>query len=178
MDENSAKAAEESSEEKIKELQRLLDEQKKISEDMFERIKYLQADFDNYRKNMEKEKSRIIELANENLIKELLPILDDFEAAIKTAESENDRKGIELLNQKLTFILEKYGLKSIETEGKMDPHKHEAVLREESDKEDGTIIEKLQKGYMLNSKVIRPARVKVAKNSGDDKNGKRKDNRN
>jgi molecular chaperone GrpE len=145
---------------KISELQKSLNEQEKVADERLEKMKYLQADFDNYRKHFDKEKEKVVELANESLIKDLLAVLDDFEAAAPAA-CEKDRDGIEMLYQKLYKILEDNGLKEITNE-KFDPHFHEAVLREESEKEDGTILESLQKGFMLKSKVIRPAKVKVS----------------
>lgn len=155
---------------KIENLQKALDEQQKLADKRLEKIKYLQADFDNYRKQFDKEKARITELANENLIKDLLAVLDDFEAAVP-AVCEKDKDGVEMIYMKLYKILESSGLKEINSGEKFDPRFHEAMLREKSDKEDGTILESLQKGFMLKSKVIRPAKVKIASKKEEVRNG-------
>ncbi|MBI2676241.1 MAG: nucleotide exchange factor GrpE [Candidatus Aenigmarchaeota archaeon] len=151
----------------VRQLQKELEEKAKIAEDRLNQIKYLQADFDNYRKNFEKEKENIIRLANESLIKDLLVIIDEFEIALGRLENERDKAGLNMVYKKLSGILERNGLKQIEAVGKkFDPHLHEAVNKEISDKGEGFILEEYQKGYMLNSKVIRPSRVKIAENAG------------
>jgi molecular chaperone GrpE len=146
-------------------IEKNIEDIQKELEEKLNQLKYLQADFDNYKKQFEKEKEIIIKLANENLIKELIIILDDFEQALKQIENEKNKEGLELLHKKFFNILEKHGLKKIEALGnKFDPNFHEALMKEISDKENGTIIEELQKGFMLKSKVIRPSRVKIAEN--------------
>ncbi len=159
---------------KIQLLQKEMEEKTKLAEERLNQIKRLQADFDNYKKQLEKEKQRIIELANETLIKELLVIIDDFERALNSPEHEKSKEGLALLHQNFLKILTSHGLNRIEATGKkFDPYHHEALLREKSDKEDGTILEEIQPGYLLKSKVIRYAKVKVAENStiGGAKNG-------
>jgi len=151
--------------EKVEKLQKELEEKINIAEERLNQLKYLQADFDNYRKNFEKEKEKIIELANENLIKELLIIVDDFERALQLIEDEKNKEGILLLHKTFFKILESHGLKKIESLGKkFDPYYHEAILKEESDKEDGFILEEIQPGYIFKSKIIRHPKVKVACN--------------
>ncbi|MEM3091329.1 MAG: nucleotide exchange factor GrpE [Candidatus Pacearchaeota archaeon] len=150
-------------EEKIKNLEKELEEKTKLAEERLNQIKYLQADFDNYRKNFDKEKEKIIELANENLIKELLVIIDDFERSLHSIENEKNKEGLMLLHKKFFKLLENYGLKKIESLGKkFDPYYHEALLKERSDKEDGIVLEEIQPGYLLKSKVIRHSKVKVS----------------
>jgi len=152
---------------KIKNLQKELEEK-------LNQLKYLQADFENYRKNFEKERGKIIELANENLIKELLIIIDDFERALNSIENEKNKEGLIMLHKNFFKVLETYGLKKIEAMGKkFDPYHHEALLKEKSDKEDGIILEEIQPGYMLKSKIIRHSKVKVADNKVEEgvKNG-------
>jgi molecular chaperone GrpE len=151
--------------EKIKNLEKELEEKTKLAEERLNQLRYLQADFENYRKNFEKEKEKIIELANENLIKELLVIVEDFERALKSMENDKHKEGLAILHKKFLKVLENYGLKKIEAVGKkFDPYFHEALLKEKSDKEDGIILEEIQPGYMLKSKVIRHSKVKVAEN--------------
>src|SRR3989338_3047585 len=114
-------------------------ENSKLAEERLNQLKYLQADFDNYRKNFEKEKESIIRLANEGLVKDFLPLLDDFEKAMQV---EKDKQGLTLLYKKLLKILEAYGLKPIDSLGKkFDPFYNEVLLKEKSDKEEGTILE-------------------------------------
>ncbi|MBU3957501.1 MAG: nucleotide exchange factor GrpE [Nanoarchaeota archaeon] len=145
-----------------------------LADELAERLKYLQADFDNYRKKFEKEKEKIIELANESLIKELLIILDDFERALLQTEGKN-REGLALLQKNFFRILESRGLGRIEALGKkFDPFLHEALAREKSEKDAGTILEELQKGFMLKSKAIRPAKVKVAESAKEENKSEEK----
>ncbi len=127
------------------------------------------ADLSNYRKRMERESSEITRAANADLIRRLLPVLDDFDRAFHTVPEDLREltwvDGIMLIFRKLQALLEAEGLKPIEALGKpFDPHLHEAVVHEETDKyEDGLVIGELQKGYMLNDRVLRPTLVKVAK---------------
>lgn len=151
--------------ENIKKLQKDLEEKTKLAEERLNQLMYLQADFENYKKKFEKERENIIELSNESLIKELLVIIDDLEMVLKSMENNKDREGIELLYKKFLKILENYGLKRIDAlNKKFDPYYHEAISKEKSDKEDGTIIDEIQPGYMLKSKIIRHSKVKVAQN--------------
>lgn len=152
-----------------------LAEAEKLADERLDDLKYLQADFDNYRKKFEKEKEAIIQLANENLASELLAVLDDFESAVK-----NDN-GLEMLYKKFLKILGRYGLEEIQALGKMfDPNFHEAVSREKSDKGEGMILEELQKGYVFNGKVLRPSKVKISIKQDEEKgedDGEGKNNR-
>ena len=124
---------------------------------------YLQADFENYKKYMEKQTNEVISLANKSLVKELLQILDSLNQAAKNS------KGINLIQKNFLEILNKNGLKKIETK-KLDPYYHEVLQKVESEKPEDTIIEEFQTGYTLNSKVIRYSKVKV---SGGNKNDKK-----
>ena len=152
--------------EKVENLQKELGEKIKLVEERLNQLKYLQADFDNYRKNFEKEKEKIIELANENLMKELLVVVDDLERALQSIENERNKEGLIMLHKNLVKALENHGLKKIEALGKkFDPHHHEALLTVKSEKEEGMVVEELQPGYMLKSKIIRHSKVKVADNT-------------
>ncbi len=127
----------------------------------------LSADFQNYKKRIEKEKSEIFRSANTRLITDLLPLIDDFDRALAHS-SESDTKafsdGIELIIKRFAEILCKEGLEYIDTTDAMfDPNLHHAVMMEASDEaESGKILQELQKGYKVNGKVIRPSMVKVA----------------
>ena len=129
----------------------------------------LKAEFDNYRKKTDGERQRQSERATVQLITEILPVLDDFERALKTAtnneQSDAFRIGIEQIYRKLTDILKKRGVTPIESVGKtFDPNFHEAVAHEESDvHHDGEIIDELRRGYMLGSVLLRASMVRVAK---------------
>jgi molecular chaperone GrpE len=161
-------------EELEEELSKLRDELKQAqekAEDYLNRLRYLQADFDNYRKRMQREREEIIKTASERVITQLLEVLDNFERALESAKHARGKKalleGMQLIYSQLRGILEKEGLKEIACEGCLDPYYHEAIAVEvKEDCEDGEILEVLQKGYTLNGKVIRYAKVKVAKRGG------------
>jgi len=156
--------------EEIRNLREEIEEKTKLAEERLNQLRYLQADFDNYRKTMEKVRENIREMANESLIRELLTILDGFDVALRSIKNEKEREGLEMLHKNLLKILEGHGLKRIESLGKkFDPYYHEAVSREKSDKEDGSIVEEIQAGYILNSRVIRHSKVKIAENPEKDK---------
>src|SRR3989338_8609468 len=140
-----------------------LEEYKRLAEESINKLKYLQADFDNYRKKFDKEKESIIRLANENLIHELLSILDDFESSIRLTENDKNKEGILLMKKKFFDLLQKHGLKEIESLGKkFDPNFHDVLCKELSEHDDDVVIEEIQKGYILCSKVIRPTKVKIS----------------
>jgi molecular chaperone GrpE len=128
--------------------------------------KYLMAlaDLENYKKRMKKELEEFMKYANERFLKELIPVVDNFERALKVKhKGDAFSKGIELIYKHLLSILKKEGVEVIESVGKeFDPRYHEAVSVVPSDKKDGVIVEELEKGYNLKGKLARPARVVVA----------------
>ena len=125
-----------------------------------DQLKRLQAEFENYQKRVAKEQKDFVCFANEKLIAELLTILDDFEKALETVED----KGIKMIYNKLSKLLSAYGVKPIKAEGeKFDTFKHEVLCTEENDGEEDVVIEEIQKGYEMNGKVIRYAKVKITK---------------
>ncbi|MBU3912506.1 MAG: nucleotide exchange factor GrpE [Nanoarchaeota archaeon] len=139
---------------------------RQLAEERLNQIKYLQADFDNYRKKFEKEKESIIKLANENLINELIVILDDFDSSVRLTENEKNKEGILLMQKKFFALLRKHGLKEIEALGKkFDPYFHEVLCKGLSEQNEDEVIEEIQKGYVLGSKVIRPTKVKISENT-------------
>jgi molecular chaperone GrpE len=128
-------------------------------------LKRVAADFDNYRKRAARERVTVYAHANERLVKDLIPILDDLGRALEAAGQHEEAKleeGVRLVHRALSDLLTKEGLAEIETEGKFDPHVHEALLSQPSEQDEGTVIEVVQKGYKLGDKVLRPARVVVA----------------
>lgn len=153
---------------KESELKKLREDAAKANE-YWERILRLQAEFDNAKKRMEKEKFEFTKYANEDIILELLGILDDLERSLDAAQTKHEDpmaflKGIEMILAHLYEMLKKKGIKPIEAKGKkFDPHLHEALMQEESDKfDEHTITEEFQKGYTLEDRVIRTSKVKVA----------------
>ena len=131
----------------------------------------LYAEFENARKRMERDKFEFVKYANEGLLGEFLNILDDLERSVQAAQAKHEDyqaflKGIEMVMAHVYEMLKKNGVKAIEAKGKIfDPHFHEVLMQEESEQlEDGKVLEEFQKGYIYNDKVIRTAKVKVAKN--------------
>jgi len=131
-----------------------------------DRLLRLAADFDNYKKRAAREREEYVTRANERLLKELLPILDDLERALKSAEEHEEaqlEEGVRLVHRSLASLLQRNGVEEIPTEGKFDPHVHEALLAQPAeDREQGDVIDVIQKGYKLGDLVVRPARVIVA----------------
>jgi molecular chaperone GrpE len=139
-------------------------EQKDLRE-LTDTLQHLQAEFENYKKRAAKESCELIKCANEDLILRLLPIIDNFELALKSCREDSDfYKGMKLIYSQLIDTLHSQGLKHIECSGKkFDPYYHEVLLAEEGKEADSTITEELQKGYILNDKVIRHSKVKICK---------------
>jgi molecular chaperone GrpE len=132
---------------------------------LFDRLQRLAAEFDNFRKRSAREQAALSERANERLVKELIPILDDLGRALEAAAEHEEAKleeGVRLVHRSLSDLLTKEGLAEIGTDGKFDPHVHEALLSQPSEQEEGSVIEVVQKGYKLGDRVLRPARVVVA----------------
>lgn len=150
----------------VESLREALSEEKEKAEKYLANWQRAQADFINFKKRTEQERSNNARLANAILMSSLLPVLDDLERALSNVSAKLAGftwvDGIGLIYRKLQAILESQGLERIETEGKdFDSNFHQAVLYE--DGEEGKIIEELQKGYMLHGRLLRPALVKVGK---------------
>jgi molecular chaperone GrpE len=134
-------------------------------DEALDRWKRTAADFDNFRKRVTREREELVTLANERLVKELLPILDDLERALVAASEHEEARleeGVRLVHRALGSLLERNGVKEIDTVGAFDPHVHEALLAQPSEAEEGSVIDVVQKGYTLGDRVVRPARVVVA----------------
>lgn len=138
-------------------------EEAKIAE-LTDTLKRVQAEFENYKKRCERDNQEYIKFSKTELLKKLLPIMDSFEIAIKNnTDPEKFRKGIELIYVQLTNVLKEENVTPIETINKpFDPNTQEVLLVQESEK-DNIVLEELQKGYMLNEKVLRHAKVKIGK---------------
>ena len=148
-----------------------LKEEAQKSGEYWERLLRVQADFENTRKRIEKEKQDFLKFANENIITELLNILDDLERTIELAQSKHQDieaflKGVEMILAHLYELLKEHGVKPIDAKGKLfDPNYHEALMQAQTQElPEHTIMEELQKGYLLNDRVIRTAKVKVSVN--------------
>jgi molecular chaperone GrpE len=126
-------------------------------------LQRLKAEFENSRKRQERERARILETASERLVVELLPVLDNLDRAL---EAEGDvREGVRATRDQLADVLGKEGLLPVASDGQpFDPNVHEAVMGQPSEEhEEGTILQTFERGYLLNGKPIRPAKVVVAK---------------
>lgn len=148
---------------------KLKEDAQKVGE-LSNNILRLQADFENTRKRLEREKQDFVKFANEGIILELLNVLDDLERTVNLAENQKQDlpaflKGVEMILAHLYEMLKEYGVKPIEAEGKLfDPHFHEALMQvENKELPEHTIVEELQKGYLLNDRVIRTTKAKVSK---------------
>jgi molecular chaperone GrpE len=156
-------------EEAIEELTASLAEREKQVEELKERLLYQQAEFENFKKLKAKEKQEVLRFGNETLIKELLPVIDNLERAIehaaKTEETKGITEGIALTLSGFLKVLEKFDVSRVEATGKrFDPNLHEAVYEEEkADVEPGTVVGELQKGYVIDGRLLRPSMVSVAK---------------
>jgi molecular chaperone GrpE len=153
---------------KIKESEhaRLIEEAAKYKEQYIR----LYAEFENARKRMDREKQEFVKFANEGLITEFLGILDNLERSVEAAKAKHQDytaflKGIEMVMAHVHEMLKNNGVVPIEAQGKMfDPHSHEVLMQEESEEmDDGMVMEEFQKGYRYGEKVIRTAKVKVAR---------------
>ena len=133
--------------------------------DLGDRLLRARAEFDNARRRFERERSDYVQFAAMDLVKEILPILDDFERALRVETADQSyAKGVELIYQRMSDVLRKLGLEPIETAGKpFDPNIHQAVERVPTEEaEDQTILGEFQRGYNFRGKLLRPAMVRVA----------------
>jgi molecular chaperone GrpE len=161
--ENDTGTAKEVTQEEIPALSRELEAVRGERDEYLDNMRRMKAEFDNSRARLEREHARSVELASERLVKELLPILDNLERAL---EADGDiREGVEATRDQLVDILTQEGLNPISSEGQsFDPAVHEALMSKPSNEhEEDTVIQTLERGYVLNGKPIRPAKVVVSK---------------
>ena len=146
-----------------------VDELQKQRDDYYDRLLRKTAEFDNYRKRVERDRQSTAESIAADVVRDLLPLVDDLERALKADTgadgAEAYRKGVELIHRQLLDILRKRGVKAIEALGAdFDPHFHQAIAHEPAEgRRDGEVVEEFARGYMLGDRLIRPAVVKVAK---------------
>ncbi|HMK52265.1 MAG TPA: nucleotide exchange factor GrpE [Thermodesulfobacteriota bacterium] len=158
-------------EKEIEELKKKLEEREKEFKEHHDRLLRLAADFENYKKRAAREKEDWTKFANEDLIKAILPFIDNLERAVNHAQKVADTgvliEGVRLTLQQLLQALNKFGVTSFESVGKpFDPAMHEAMLVVETNQhEPNQVMEEFQKGYLLNNRLLRPATVSVSKSS-------------
>ena len=153
------------------EIQSRLEQAEKERDEIKDALQRVQAEFENSRKRLEKEKQDFLGNANAGIVKDFLPLLDSVESAEKNIGESEDfskedaTKGVGLIKKQLLAILESHGLKEMDSvEKKFDPMKHDALMQgKEESMEEGIVIEEFQKGYTLNGKILRHAKVKVNK---------------
>lgn len=170
-EEKSKDLTEEARNEKISELNILkesLDEKKKLADDYLDQLLRLKADFENYRKRTERDKHNHMMWGKESVLLKQINILDILEQAYKSTQASTNieavRKGLELIIQEFIKMISSEDIEEIKALGeKFDPAVHEAVDYVESDEDEGSIVNVLQKGYTLKGKLLRPAKVMVAK---------------
>jgi molecular chaperone GrpE len=149
-----------------------IDALKKERDGLYDRLLRKQAEFDNYKKRIDREKSEYMQFASADLMKELLNALDSFDLALKNAatkpDAQNMLRGFELIYKQLQDTLTRFGLKPFDAKGKsFDPHFHQAVSTQPTDEvEENTVIDEMRKGYLLNGRLLRPAMVSVAAKKG------------
>jgi len=145
-------------------LQKQLQEKNQKIEELTDTLKRLQAEFENFKKRVDREKIEFVKYAHADVIASMLFVLDSFEIALKnTTDKEKFVEGVKIIYAQLYSVLEAEGLKPIKATGeKFDPYKHEVLMKQESEKPEGTVLEEFQKGYMLNDKVLRFSKVKVS----------------
>ncbi|MEM2999905.1 MAG: nucleotide exchange factor GrpE [Candidatus Bathyarchaeia archaeon] len=158
------------SKEQTADLQNLLEAEKKRSEEYLRRLKYLQADFENLKKRVDRQIEEVKNYCTERLVVQLLDVQDELEMALKTAQSANSAQslieGVQMTLKKLRKVLEQEGVSPIECEkGKaFDPSCHQVVATvEQDDVEENVVVEEVRRGYRMKGKVIRPSIVKVSK---------------
>ena len=145
-----------------------VDELRREKDALQDRLLRTAAEFDNYRKRVDRERRDQAESATADALTDLLPIVDDLERALKApagGDGEGFRKGVELIHQQMLELLRKRGVKPIDAVGQdFDPRYHQAIVQEASpDHREGEVMEEFARGYMLGDRLLRPAMVKVAK---------------
>jgi molecular chaperone GrpE len=151
----------------VSQIEEALEHEKEKSNDLLRRLQYLQADFENYRKRVEKEMGDVKKFSNERLLSDLLTVKDELDlASAKAHETKQNPvllEGVGMIQKRVQNILSKEGVERIPGTGsKFNPDYHEAALRVVSDEEEGTVLEEVRAGYTLKGRVLRPSIVKVA----------------
>ena len=152
----------------LEDLKQKLDAKEKEAAEHYEKYLRAIADFDNYKKRALRDKADAIKYGNEEIIKDILPFMDSLDRALEhdTGDIQAFKDGVALIQEQLLCCLKKHGVERIEATGEdFDPNFHEALMQVESDQhDDNKIVSEMEKGYLLNGRLIRPARVCVCKN--------------
>ena len=150
-------------------LNKKLEEKEKEAAANYDKYLRTVADLENYKKRAIREKSDIIKYGNQELIKDILPFIDSLDRALEhdTGDVQAFKEGIALIQEQLLSCLKKHGVERIETAGlNFDPNFHEALMQMESDQhEDNKIVSEMERGYLLNGRLLRPSKVCVCKNT-------------
>ena len=155
-------------EEKIKELDAKLIQEQDKCKDYLNQLRYLQADFENFRKRVEKETKEAIQISNQKLVSAFVEIVDDFEKAISAGETTDNKdallQGIKMVHKNFCKLLEREGLEQIQCLGKpFDPNLHEVLIQVPTNNhETGTVLEEARKGFIFKGKVLRPSVVNIS----------------
>jgi molecular chaperone GrpE len=164
--------AKQSSEE---ELMCRLQETEKTAAENYDKYLRIAAEFENYKKRAVREKGDAVRFGNENLLRDILPLMDNIDRAMDHACNSDDfdafKKGLKMLQEQLLVCLQKHGVEQIEAVGKdFDPHVHEAMLQVESKAHgQSKVVDEFEKGYLLNGRLLRPAKVSVCRKSQEDR---------
>lgn len=145
-----------------------LEDVAKERDEYLDALQRLKAEFDNYRKRVARDQQELAARAHERLVVQLVPVLDDLERALEAAAQHEEatlEEGVALVHRALADALAREGLAEIATDGQFDPHTQEALLKQPSQADEGTVIQVLQKGYTLGDRVLRPARVIISAGS-------------
>jgi molecular chaperone GrpE len=167
----------------LAELQNQLQEKTLEAEENYSRLLRLAADMENLKKRQERERAELLQFANENLIKELLPVVDNLERALDHGRQLEAPapllEGLEMVCQGFLKALGRFGVTPLDSVGQpFDPAFHNAVMQEAAPEvPDGSVIKELQKGYLLNQRLLRPAMVVVARNTPNDNTSNQKDSK-
>ncbi|MEW6334166.1 MAG: nucleotide exchange factor GrpE [Thermodesulfobacteriota bacterium] len=160
---------------KEEELMSRLQETEKAAAENYDRYLRVMAEFDNYRKRAVREKADAVKFGNENLLRDILPLMDNIDRAMDHACNSNDfdafKQGLKMLQDQLMVCLQKHGVEQIEAVGKdFDPHVHEAMMQVDSkEHEERKVVGEFERGYLLNGRLLRPAKVSVCRKSRDDR---------
>ncbi len=167
---NSASSGEAAEQQKqVEELQKQLEVLRKEKDDIFAKLQRLAADYDNYQKRSAKQITDNVAYEKDKIVKSLLPVLDNFEYILANtacgAADETLLKGVKIIYDQMLDVLKGYGIEQVKSAGEQfNPAHHEAIThRSENDKEEGLVLEELQKGYKLNGRLIRASRVVINK---------------
>lgn len=178
QEKNSCECSDDARDEKVAELEILkqsVNEQKALAQDYYDQLVRLKADFDNFRRRSEKEKKDYLDWGKEKILVKQIAIDDVLQHALKSAKAGNNIEsiivGLDMISKEFAKMLKEEGVEEIQCE-KFDPNMCEALDYVESDEEDGKVLEVYQKGYKMNGKLIRTAKVKVAKNDKESENKK------